>query len=1090
VIRAVQEYLAELDAGRRPDRQTFVADHAEIAAVLEECLDGLEFLRQAAPRLQSADDSPPTTVPSLASELEGTLGDFRILHEAGRGGMGVVYEAVQISLSRRVALKVLPFAAAMDPKQLQRFKNEAQAAAHLQHQNIVPVYGVGCERGVHFYAMQYIDGQTLAAVIRELRQWAGLEPALPTPSPEAASALASELASGRWAPVKPARVAGGRSGGGGEPTGPYHPTPPLPAGSATPSPQGLTPPATALSPRGCTQSLGFFRTVARLGVQTAEALEHAHQQGVIHRDIKPANLLLDATGRLWITDFGLAKLGSEAGLTLSGDLVGTLRYMSPEQALTKRVTVDARTDVYSLGVTLYELLALEPAYNGRNREEVLRQITFEEPRPLRRLNKAVPAELELILLKAMAKSPEERYVTAHELAEDLRRYLEDKPIQAKRPSLRQRTAKWARRHKTVVRAAGVVLVLAMVALAVSTLLIWRQAQETMIAKLNAEASLDVAYELLENIWMTLAERRLPQQQSPTPEDRQLLEKVLPHFEQLARQQGTEPRVRQRTASAYVRLAGIQAQLGQDAEAKAKYHQALAHFEELATAYPENPSYRHKLARCLLDMADTAVHPRYFKTVQENEEAVRRAMVLQEGLVKESPANSDFRRDLAASYALVGVRFRQRKQLEEAEKLLRPALDIRDQLAAEHPMDPNYRQDLGDSLGRMGCLLRDTGRLEAAEKLFRRGLEVRQKIVDEYPSVHIHRYQLGHAFRELASILQLTGRLQEAEEDLRQCNAVWRKVMEQFPGVPIVRTTYSQSQNDLAYVLQQMRRFEEGEQAYAQAQVIFKGLNAAFPAVARNSLGWGDQRDLPVGGGDPAYVGLNSFLLALNPFNWEAYMDRGRAYDRLWESEKAIADYSMALVLMPSGHKNRGEVLFQRNINYRRLHDLSNAEADLHKIAELDLDVDIIFRSLQPVAAWQCTNLALRYITGPATQQHPNKALPLARKAVKLAPGNCLCLNTLGLVYYRLGNYAQAMENLELSLRESKGEMLAINLFFLAMCCAREGQAAKAKDRYQRAVHCLQEQQSKLHPRWQEELDSFQAEAKALLQTQSHPTVDD
>src|SRR5262249_55163601 len=221
--------------------------------------------------------------------------DFHILREVGRGGMGVVYEAEQISLGRRVALKVLPFAAAMDARQLQRFKNEAQAAAHLQHQNIVPVYYVGCERGVHFYAMQFIDGQTLSAVIRDLRRLAG-----PQPAAGAVNGLASELASGSSAAAD---------------------VPGTAAHMLAAAPPAETNAAATLSTERSTKSPAFFRTVANLAVQAAEALEHAHQLGVVHRDIKPANLLLETTSPLSplgerggsegvplrVTDFGLAR---------------------------------------------------------------------------------------------------------------------------------------------------------------------------------------------------------------------------------------------------------------------------------------------------------------------------------------------------------------------------------------------------------------------------------------------------------------------------------------------------------------------------------------------------------------------------------------------------------------------------------------------------------------------------------------------------------------------------------------------------------------------------------------------------------------
>ena len=209
---------------------------------------------------------------------------------------------------------------------------------------------------------------------------------------------------------------------------------------------------------------------------------------IVHRDIKPANLLVDVRGNLWVTDFGLARMQADAGLTLTGDVIGTLRYMSPEQAMSRRAIVDHRTDIYSLGVTLYELLALRPAFGGRDRQELLRQIALRGAAAARRVNPSVPADLETIVLKAMAKEPVERYATARELADDLRRFLELKPIKARRPTLWDRALKLARRHVGVVAAAVLALLVTVGGLATGLVLIRRERDLVSVKEKEALAS--------------------------------------------------------------------------------------------------------------------------------------------------------------------------------------------------------------------------------------------------------------------------------------------------------------------------------------------------------------------------------------------------------------------------------------------------------------------------------------------------------------------------------------------------------------------------------------------------------------------------
>jgi len=607
--------------------------------------------------------------------------------------MGVVYEAEQVSLGRRVALKVLPFAAVLDARHLERFKNEAQAAARLHHNHIVPVYSVGCERGVHFYAMQYIEGQTLATVIRELRRITHRSEEGQDRFLDWMSDVTRGLTSGQFAPPTPDP---GRNG-----------TVPPPEAETEGSSRALD----GITPEGSTRSRAFFHSLARLGAQAADALDHAHEMGVIHRDIKPSNLLLDARGHLWITDFGLARLETDSGLTITGDVVGTARYMSPEQALAKRVTVDHRTDVYSLGVTLYELLTLEPAFRGRDRQELFRQIAFEEPRPPRRVNPAVPVELETIVLKAMAKAPDERYGTAKALADDLDRFVDDKPILARRATIRQRTAKWARRHRAVVGATGVMLVLAVIGLAVSLIFIWREKGKTDAALLQSEAS-----------------RKQAVDQAKAAEEVakffvKLFDPVDPYY-------AGRLSTRERT--------------GMSLPARTLVQRALARLEDLDDRPSVQAAIMHKIGRIYLSLGD-------FDGAQE---LVEKALALR----RKSPTGVL----VSDSLELLGEILQHKGDLDAAERRFRDALDLRRQLyGGTHPF-------VAVSLAKLAELLKLKKDFVGAEAAFRQALGLK-RTGDGRDREEEARFMVG-----LAGLFQAKGDLTEAEKLQRQALDILRE----------------------------------------------------------------------------------------------------------------------------------------------------------------------------------------------------------------------------------------------------------------------------------------------------------------------------
>ncbi len=824
-----EEFLSRRRRGEDPRIDDYAAQHAQYADQIRALFPAMIAMEN----LKAIKTESERPIRLHVDRLE-RLGDYRIIREIGHGGMGIVYEAEQQSLHRRVAVKVFPKQAIGDSKHLQRFQREAATAGALHHTNIVPVFGVGEQDGLHYFVMQLLDGVGLDLIIAGL---AGLRPEdhQGDPLPELFQLISSHR-SERESPGDESAVDLDESN--------------LIATASTDQSERH-----AFVP-------SHWRRIADLGMQVAQALHYAHSNGVTHRDIKPSNLIVGDDWRVWVTDFGLAVTHDQERISRSGDVVGTLRYMSPEQ-LNGRP--DSRSDIYSLGLTLYELAVRRPAFEGENRGSLIRRVSTSSPARPRTLCSEIPSDLETIILKAIARSPADRYRTAEELSEDLRRFRDDEPILARRSNPIERMTRWSRRNPALATMGMLLLVGGTVSLAAISWN-WRKAvvgqQEAVRESQRAENNLALALGSMDRLLARFESEWMGHPVEPEDGDgdadpqvrfivsnhtASVLEEALEFYDKFAQQNDSSPDLQRETAKAYRRAGDLLERLGRFHDAEGAYRRsAETWFKQLQISEP-NPqvtcetaavmnrlayvlyrTYQHTEAMGTLEHAkellaqtiarhEDCEHCTYelalvntnmgrvlwrLQRTEESAQRHRRAIMILEGLSEENPFDAKYRLALATAYRHYYPVANVCQDRLHCSEIRETAVRILNQLVQDFPNVPDYRCELSEMLTKFHDRT-DSVDPEVVERIDR-AVELAEGLNREFQA--IPRYQMA-----LARSLSIQAELRRESDPISAVAIHTRStelmgvLCEQFPEIPFYHTLRASALREFSLTLRHIGR---------------------------------------------------------------------------------------------------------------------------------------------------------------------------------------------------------------------------------------------------------------------------------------------
>jgi len=726
----LDDYLRGLEEGEPVDVHQVLRQNADIADALGDYLTTLNRLRGIAPGFQSHGDLEPLVTGDFGNSVQSLqLGEYTIIGEVGRGGMGIVYEAQHDALSRRVALKILSIASMLDSRQIARFKNESNAAAQLQHPHIVPIYSVGMERGIHYYAMQFIEGQNIE------------------------SSIANANESGKH---------------------------------------------------------DHYRQVLARVAHVADALHCAHECGIIHRDIKPSNLILDKSGKIWVTDFGLARCQNQNSLTLSGDVVGTMRYMSPEQAAGQMELVDHRTDIYSLGATLYEMLTGLPAITGEDSPAVLSEIAnCPVPKP-RRLKPELPPAIDFVVQKAMAKSKDDRYCTALEFANDLEAVLGQRPTLARPPSRTWLLKQWTSRHRRLVLSTSVMLLFGIVAMLAALVVIANKNGELQASKQAADRNFRKAQEAVGTLGLAVS-TDLASIPGTEHIRHSVLENTLEHYKDFVEESENDKRLLSELALTHSRIGSLIFGLESPAAAIPHFAASENSYRALLTENPGSMEALQGRARNLnqMGLAQTASgdHPGARRCY---EHAIR----IQQDLIDTTSA-FEHQIDLALSQSNLGLLMLATDNASEAETTLRQSVSSLSKLTQAHPNHILANRGLAAALTNLSALTRNTAPDEAIV-LLEEAIDCQLRICKFAPSQLKASSEIADTYNALGAAKLSLNHASEAIDAFALAIDINRKMHAIAPSVGNYRDDLATSLNNMASACYQQQQYASATQAAREA----------------------------------------------------------------------------------------------------------------------------------------------------------------------------------------------------------------------------------------------------------------------------------